>query len=133
VGFDDAFGGVAGRDRVVQAADGQGGGEVGGGLLAGGLGEVVVAEEAGGEVLEGHRPVRKAGVGLAGGVRGDDGVVGSHLNVGSDVGVEGWGVDPVRLRLGGVGGREDVAAEVAVRVPQTAMAGGTAACRRRRI
>jgi hypothetical protein len=83
--------------RSGSAARGQGGGEVGGGLLVGGFGEVVVAEEAGGEALEGHRPVRKGRVGLAGGVRSDDGVVGGHLNVGGDVGVEG-GVDPVRLR-----------------------------------
>jgi hypothetical protein len=37
-------------------------------------GEVVVAEEADGEVLEGHRPVRQGRIGLAGGVRGDDGI-----------------------------------------------------------
>jgi hypothetical protein len=108
VGLGDVVQRVTGTDDDGEGADGGGGGEVAGGLALGLDGEVVAAEQPQGDVVEQQRTEGDLGAVRAGGVGGDDGVVGGDGVV--EIGVVGQRDldDPVdaprRVRANGRGG-----------------------------
>lgn len=108
VGLGDVVQRVTVADGDGEGADGGCGGEVAGGLALGLGGEVVAAEQSQGDVVEQQRPEGDLGAVRAGGVGGDDGVVGGDGVV--EIGVVGQRDldDPVdaprRVRADGRGG-----------------------------